>query len=75
MKKLTSFLFAFSFFSVVSFAQINSATEQREMYIRIAVVQKISNDSVIAVLNGGKNLGIQNGSNGLVKGVYTSKED
>ncbi|GMV77023.1 MAG: hypothetical protein AMXMBFR79_01590 [Chitinophagaceae bacterium] len=75
MKKLTSLLFVFSFFSVVSFAQKNSATEHREMYIRIAVVQKISNDSVIAVLNGGKNLGIQNGSNGLVKGVYTSKED
>lgn len=70
-----SLFFAFSFISVVSFAQKNNTTEQREMYLRIIAVKKITNDSILALLDGGKNFGIKRGSVGLVKGVYKSEDD
>ncbi|MCC6635250.1 MAG: CHAT domain-containing protein [Chitinophagaceae bacterium] len=60
---------------ITSNAQEKDQTDIREMYVRIAVVKKINNDSVIALIDGGKRYGIKNGSVGIVKGVYKSGDD
>lgn len=50
-------------------------TEKREMFFRIAAAKRINNDSVIALLSGGKKLGIEMGTTGVVKGVYKTNDD
>lgn len=62
-------------FSLCSNAQQKNITEKREMYLRIIAIKKITNDSILAMLDGGSKLGIANGSAGLVKGVYKSGDD
>lgn len=56
-------------------AQKTSTTEKREMFFRITAVNNITNDSVVASINGGKNLGVKIGSTGVAKGVYKSGDD
>ncbi len=75
MKKLITTIGAIIFFAFAVNAQNSNKIEQREMYVRIAAVKKITNDSLIALIDGGKKFGIQNGSIGIVKGVYKNEDD
>ncbi|MBC7450571.1 MAG: tetratricopeptide repeat protein, partial [Cytophagales bacterium] len=60
--------------SIKSSAQNKAKTESREMYFRITAVKKITNDSIIAEVDGGKKFGIILGSTGPVKGNNKYKD-
>ncbi|MCZ2222095.1 MAG: hypothetical protein LC122_00475, partial [Chitinophagales bacterium] len=75
MKKIILLLFSLFLLSLTINAQQNNQFEQKEMFLRIAAVKKITNDSIIAFIKGGKQFGIQNGTTGVVKGVFKGDED
>ena len=56
-------------------AQSKQPLETKEMYFRILSVQKISTDSVVAVIDGGKIYGVQIGSAGLIKANNKFKDE
>lgn len=76
MKKLLLLSLVICCYSFNINAQKNTVQkEKREMFFRITAVKKITNDSIIASIAGGSKQGLENGSTGIVKGVYKSGDD